>query len=64
MGAGSEIKRLRKEREYTICKAASLAGISKAQLSRIECGKRGLSVKTAKKLGAVFGVPWRELLED
>lgn len=58
-----ELKAIRKKKKLTQVELAEKAGISLPLVSMIECGKRSITVKTAKKLEPVLGVKWYKLIE-
>ena len=44
--------------------AAKLLGVTQVTLSRYENGERELRVPMAKKLAAIYGVPWTYFYEE
>ncbi|MEX2462028.1 MAG: S24 family peptidase [Paenibacillaceae bacterium] len=62
---GEYLKLLRNERNLTLIALSELSGISIAQLSRIENGKRGMpKLETLNKLSSAFGINYDDLLEQ
>lgn len=59
-----KIKQLRLAKKLSQKELAAKVGISMPMISMIECGKRPVSVKTAKKLEPVLGVKWYKLIDD
>lgn len=61
---GNYLKQLREHKGLTINQLASLAGISGAQISRIENGLRGVpKPATLRKIAEAAEVPYEELME-
>lgn len=62
-GFGQYIKKIREEKGYTLNQVATYSGISAAQLSRIENGKRGVpKPPTIAKLAKALKVNYEELM--
>lgn len=55
---------IRTERGLTQAALGRAAGVSQATVCQIERGKRMPTIKTARRLAAVLGIPWTELYED
>ena len=53
----------RKNKGYTQKNVADMAKITEEYISLIESGKRKLSVKVAKKLGAILDIQWTIFFE-
>ncbi|QQZ62054.1 helix-turn-helix domain-containing protein [Paenibacillus sonchi] len=61
---GNYLRQLREHKGLTINQLASLAGISGAQISRIENGRRGVpKPATLRKIAEAAVVPYEELME-
>ena len=59
---GGRIKALREERRWEQVELARHAGVDKGTISRIEAGKRGMTLKTLQSLAAALGVPVEQLV--
>ena len=55
---------IRKAYGLTQKRLASMAGISQQVYNRIELGTRNPSVKTAKRIAAMFGFDWTKFFEE
>ena len=53
----------RKKKGLTQVEAATKCGISRQYYNFIENGERDCPVKTAKKIAAVFDIPWTKFFE-
>lgn len=60
--AQNRIRELRRARGFTVVTLAEKAGISHGYLTRIENGKRGLSVELAEKLAMALGTDAQDVL--
>lgn len=58
-----DLKQARQSKGMNQTDLARLAGISQQMLSMIELGERSLTVPVARKLAAVLGVKWYELID-
>lgn len=61
---GSNVRRLREEREMLQADLAQRAGASACYISLIESGKREVSMKMLNAIADALGVPASVLLED
>ena len=61
---GSNVRRLREEREMLQADLAQRAGASACYISLIESGKRDVSMKMLNSLADALGVPTSILLEE
>ena len=59
----NKIREARKAQGISVHKLGELVGVKGASISRYENGQRMPSVKMAKKLSEVLGVPWYELID-
>lgn len=60
---GKYLKAKRNEKDYTINQFSLYSGISAAQLSRIENGKRGIpKAENIQKLAEALSVPYDEMM--
>ena len=62
MNIGSQIRKLRRERDWTQAELAERIGIDKRNISRYESGHADPRRKTLLKLAEVFNVDVQELL--
>lgn len=58
------IKTLREKHGMSQEELATKLGLSRAAISMIENGSNELTVKNAKKLGAIFNVEWTDFFID
>jgi transcriptional regulator with XRE-family HTH domain len=58
------IKTCRKKREMTQHELAEKLGVSRSYISQIETDRRGISVRTAKKIARILEVPLNELVGE
>lgn len=61
MELGQEIKRIRKEKGYTLKRLSELTGITVSALSQIERGKNSPSMSNLAKITEALGVPIRSV---
>ncbi len=61
-GVGPRLRRVREQRGLTLTEAASLAGISKSTLSRLETGQRRPSLELLLPLAQTYRVPLDDLV--
>lgn len=62
---GTHLKELRQQKEFNLEQLAKESGISAAQISRIENGKRVLpKPQTIKSLSVALGVTYEELMRS
>lgn len=54
----------RKEMGLTMKQVAEMVRTSEANISLIETGKRHPTVRLAKRLGKLLGVPWTDFFKD
>lgn len=57
------IREARKAQKMSIFDLGEKVGVKGATISRYETGQRKPSVKMAKKLESVLGVPWYRLID-
>lgn len=57
------LEQLRKEKNFTQSKVASMSNISTCFYSQIESGARKPSVETAKKIAIALGIDWTYFFE-
>ena len=60
----SWLEAIRNERGLSQRSVAEAAEIAQATSRNIEKGKRGISVKVAKRIAAVLGFEWTKFFED
>jgi transcriptional regulator with XRE-family HTH domain len=60
----ANLRRLRRERGWSLEELASRAGVSRAMLSQVETGKTTPSIAVLWKIASGFGVPFAELLRE
>ena len=58
------LKKIRRDKCWTVKKAAEEMGISAAYLDKIERGERDVPVKTAKKIAEILGFDWQVFFEE
>lgn len=58
------LKDIRISAGLTMCQVAEKAKISISYYCLIEAGKRRASVKVAKRLGKLYGIPWTDFFKD
>lgn len=58
------LREIRKSRGLTLADIAIAAKTTTVTISRYEKGKRKPSVKMAKKLGPLYGIPWTEFFKE
>lgn len=58
------LRELRVKEKLTQEDLAELLGCTPQQISAIELGKANLTVKKAKELASLFGVPWADFFPD
>ena len=61
---GPRLRRLRKERDQTQAQMAAALGISATYVNLLENNQRSLSLQVLMRFSDVYGVDWRELIED
>lgn len=61
---GPRLRQLRKERGQTQAQVATALGISATYVNLLENNQRSLSVQVLMRLSDVYGVDWRDLIED
>lgn len=61
---GPRLRQLRKERGETQTAMAKSLGISATYINLLENNQRSLSLQVLMRLSEVYGVDWRELIED
>ena len=61
-GMGARLRRVREQRGLTLTEAATLAGISKSTLSRLETGQRRPSLELLLPLAQTYRVPLDDLV--
>lgn len=60
---GEKLRKLRKEKGYSIRKLSELSGVAHSYLSQVETGKRGIpKVETLEKIATGFNIPSIDLL--
>lgn len=60
---GEELRKLRKEKGFSIRKLSELSGVAHSYLSQVETGKRGIpKVETLEKIAAGLDIPLEDLL--
>lgn len=47
---GDQIRKLRKERKYTIQEVSKLSGVAASTISEVETGKRNVEMKTVVRI--------------
>ena len=60
----NKLRKIRKERGFTLEYVGKWMGVATATIDRYELGTRELKVQVAKKLAQLYGVPWNSLYED
>ena len=60
----SWLEAIRNERGLSQRSVAEAAEIAQATYCNIEKGKKGISVKVAKRIAAVLGFEWTKFFED
>jgi transcriptional regulator with XRE-family HTH domain len=58
------LRRLRREREWSLEELSTRAGVSRAMLSQVETGKTTPTIAVLWKIATGFGVPFTELLRE
>ena len=58
---GGRLRRLRKERDWTLEELAERTGLSRAYLSRLESGDRQPSLSTLSEVAWAYGIPFSSL---
>lgn len=58
------LRELRNSIGLTMKQVAEKVRTSEATISLIETGKRRPSVKIAKRLGKLYGIPWTDFFKD
>ncbi|AXS41907.1 short-chain fatty acyl-CoA regulator family protein [Breoghania sp. L-A4] len=61
---GPRLRQLRRERRQTQGEMAKALGLSTTYVNLLENNQRSLSVQVLVRLSEVYGVDWRELLQD
>lgn len=61
---GNNVKRLRKARGLTQKELAAQIGLSMTSISRIEEGKKGVSLSVLARMVSFFGVSYNSLLQE
>lgn len=61
-GIGARLRRIRTQRDVTLTELASVTGISKSTLSRLESGQRRPSLEVLLPIAEAFRVPLDELV--
>lgn len=61
---GPRLRELRRERKQTQSEMAKALNLSTAYINLLENNQRSLSVQVLMRLSEVYGVDWRELLQD
>ena len=59
-----DLKKLRTEKGLTQEQLANECEVQRTTITMIELGENRPSVDLAKKLGAIFNVPWYDFFED
>ena len=59
----SPIREARKAQNMSVFELGAKVGVTGATISRYENGQRKPSVKMAKKMESVLGVPWYQLID-
>jgi transcriptional regulator with XRE-family HTH domain len=62
--AGTEMARLRKEKDLTQAELAQILGVSQRMVAACEAAERRPSAELAKKIGAELGMKWTEFFEE
>jgi transcriptional regulator with XRE-family HTH domain len=60
----ANLRRLRREREWSLEELSNRAGVSRAMLSQVETGKTTPTIAVLWKIATGFGVPFTELLRE
>lgn len=60
----NELRDRRKAKGLTLMDVARAAKTTPVTISRYERGKRRPSVKMAKMLGPLYGIPWTDFYKD
>jgi XRE family transcriptional regulator, regulator of sulfur utilization len=60
----ANLRRLRREREWSLEELSTRAGVSRAMLSQVETGKTTPTIAVLWKIATGFGVPFTELLRE
>lgn len=55
---------IRKNKGLTLKQVAFRANVSEALICLVEQGKRGPSVKAAKRIAPIYGIDWTEFYSD
>lgn len=58
------LKKIIKDKQITVRRAAELCCISATYMDKILNGKRNVPVKTAKKIAAALGFDWNLFFEE
>lgn len=58
------LKEIRKQKGMTLAEVAQEAGISESYYCQIEGKKRGVTVKTAKRIAAAIGFDWQRFYDE
>lgn len=58
----AKVKALRTQRGWTQCELAASSGVHQTSISRLEAGKRGITLAELELLGHAFGVGFKGLL--
>ena len=62
LGTGDRLKAYRLREDFTQIELAKKSGISQANISAMEAGRRSIGVQTAKKLAQALGCDFRQLI--
>jgi transcriptional regulator with XRE-family HTH domain len=60
----ANLRRLRRDREWSLEELSQRAGVSRAMLSQVETGKTTPTIAVLWKIATGFGVPFSELLRE
>jgi len=63
-GLGQYIKKLRKEKNFTLTQMGAALGVDSGALSKIENNKRPLDEKLLPKLSEIFDLDFKKLKEE
>lgn len=59
-----DLREIRKSRGYTLKMIADEANTTPVTIWRYEKGKRKPSVRMAKRLALIYGIPWTDFFKD
>lgn len=64
MSIGSNLKRLRTDREMSQAELAEMVNVTQSMIAQIERGTKALSLELGREISEVLGISINELLKD